>query len=451
MRATGEQFGADWWLILRLSLVGFFVHCQPSEPFLTKYLEDVKGISDQDLDDYVWPCDTYGSFAFLLPVGLLADLAGYRLVVFLGLLCREATRLLLIFGEGVPQMALMQLTYAGATSAHSVYLAYTYMVVPHKDFHVATAALVAASHLGNAFGSILCQVLDSLTDISRHLHYYFYLSWGFTTIGLVCFALLPAPRSAPPPSLVSVVKNEGPVALWSIIKAVYSQSDSAMWSLWWLAGGVTMPYIIGNYYQTQFQDRWADGPVCLPALVMEVLSILGAVLSAHAMASSGPLFAACLCGMLGGLYWLPTVQHSAWTSYACNTLAVAIYNFQYTTASAKIAAAAHHGDKRYAVVFTANQCVALGLAAIVNAIGSYRSIHTDTYFQIAGIVELALAALLAAGGLAITFYHKPAVHAEEREHTPCNDIEDVAPYYRFVQAPVVDIGETGEMAATDTA
>ena len=50
-------------LLLRLCVVGFLVNCQPSEPFLTKYLETVKGLSPQDLNDHVWPWDSYGSFA----------------------------------------------------------------------------------------------------------------------------------------------------------------------------------------------------------------------------------------------------------------------------------------------------------------------------------------------------------------------------------------------------
>ncbi len=59
--------------VLALCLVGFLVNCQPSEPFLTMYLENVKNISDHDLDTYVWPTDTYSSFLFLLPIGLLAE------------------------------------------------------------------------------------------------------------------------------------------------------------------------------------------------------------------------------------------------------------------------------------------------------------------------------------------------------------------------------------------
>ena len=40
-------------LLLRLCAVGFFVNCQPSEPFLARYLMDDKGLTEAELDNYV--------------------------------------------------------------------------------------------------------------------------------------------------------------------------------------------------------------------------------------------------------------------------------------------------------------------------------------------------------------------------------------------------------------
>ena len=107
-----------------LCAVGFFVNFQPSEPFLTQFLLENKNLSEADLDTYVcnaepsvlclasilrfggvcryvWPVDTYGSFLFLLPVGLLAEKIGYLKVILLGVLAREATRMILLFADSV--------------------------------------------------------------------------------------------------------------------------------------------------------------------------------------------------------------------------------------------------------------------------------------------------------------------------------------------------------------
>jgi hypothetical protein len=93
-----------------LAAVAFCINCQPSEPFLSDYLQTAKGLSEQDLDDIVWPADTYASFAFLLPVGFLAESWGYARTVALGLVCREATRIVLIFADGLGWMVFMQVS-----------------------------------------------------------------------------------------------------------------------------------------------------------------------------------------------------------------------------------------------------------------------------------------------------------------------------------------------------
>jgi len=95
-------------LLVRLCLVGFFVNCQPSEPFLTRYLIEEKGLTEAQLDNEVWPVDTYAMLLFLLPMGLFAELWSYRGVIVGGVLCRQVTRVLLLFGEGLRAMQVMQ-------------------------------------------------------------------------------------------------------------------------------------------------------------------------------------------------------------------------------------------------------------------------------------------------------------------------------------------------------
>ena len=141
-----------------LAAVSFLINCQPSEPFLSQYLVEDKNLTTAQLDSRVWPVDTYGAFLFMLPAGVLAESIGYRRVILLGLLCREATRLLLLFGEGVPAMAFMQLTYAAATCVNTVYWAYVYMALPPSCFGRGTAVVMSAWHGGNVLGSLVGQV-----------------------------------------------------------------------------------------------------------------------------------------------------------------------------------------------------------------------------------------------------------------------------------------------------
>jgi len=192
----GKKIRHPWALILRLCAVGFFVNCQPSEPFLTRFLMEDKGLTEDQLDNLVWPTDTFASLVLLLPCGLLAEFWSYRGTVLVGLLCRQATRLLLLFGDGAATMQLMQVAYAVATDVESVaYFALPYLVLADRPEHfaLATAAVRGACHLGNALGSGLGQCL--VTYGGYPLRTLFFLSWAFTTCGVLAFPLLPAGRS----------------------------------------------------------------------------------------------------------------------------------------------------------------------------------------------------------------------------------------------------------------
>ena len=204
-----------WPLALRLSLLGFLVNCKPSEPFLTQYLLTNKHISSDDLEAHVYPWSTIGSFLLLLPAGLAAEHFGSRRVIFCGLLCREATRVLLILGEGVPAMAAMQLSYAGAVAVDAVYFAHIFAAAPPSAYAALTSIVYAAYHGGNVLGSLLGQgALALWPALAADLRPLFIASCATTTLGLGAFFLLPPPRARRPPSLASVLRGEGARAAW---------------------------------------------------------------------------------------------------------------------------------------------------------------------------------------------------------------------------------------------
>ena len=116
--------------VIVLAAVAALAQAKPSEPFLTLYLLRAKSIAASDLERFVWPCATWGAFALALPVGLLADAAGSRVVILCGMLCRQATRTLLLFAQSVPAMAGMQLTYAASAAADTALFACS--MIQHK-------------------------------------------------------------------------------------------------------------------------------------------------------------------------------------------------------------------------------------------------------------------------------------------------------------------------------
>eukprot|EP00050_Salpingoeca_kvevrii_P011102 m.12729 g.12729 ORF g.12729 m.12729 type:complete len:915 (-) comp3257_c0_seq2:161-2905(-) len=386
---------------LLMALVGFFFSLQPSEPYLTKYLEQDKHISDHDLDKYVWPSDTYASFALLLPIGIIAELVGYRATIGVGLVLREATRLILLFGDGVAWMSIMQVTYAAATGINTVYFAYVFMVLDASHFQRGTAIVHAAIHAGNALGSALAQLLVSYTSAGDHLRVLFYISWGCTTLGLVFFVvLLPKQRRQPPVSLARVVLQRGISATWAEVRLMYSSGLTViLWTLWWIFG-FGAAKMINNYYQNQFLEIDPNitqlGTI---EAIMEVVAVLGSLVPL-AMRSMQPgqhfdaahwsaLFLFVSSFVQGAAYLLSTMlQSSVYYSFAFNIIALGLFALQYALGTALIALCI--SSPRYVLVFALNSFVAFGLSTAVQAVAANLSAITNTYYYIATAEEAVL-------------------------------------------------------------
>ena len=50
--------------------LAFVLGFQPSEPFLTQYMTDNKGLNESQIDNQVYPCWTWSYFVMLIPAGM---------------------------------------------------------------------------------------------------------------------------------------------------------------------------------------------------------------------------------------------------------------------------------------------------------------------------------------------------------------------------------------------
>jgi hypothetical protein len=243
-----------WLHVVLLALPGFFFNFQPSEPYLTRYLIEDKNISHATLDLRVWPTETYSSLAFAIPVGILAEMVGFLPVVFVGMAMREATRIILIFGEGLELMMTMQATYALGHATLAVYYALPFLFLSPEDFAIGTAAQHALYHLGNLLGSGLAQGLV-LKDVVS-LKTLFFISWGATTTGLIALIVMglvlrrarSAVKSVPYNTLWSEIRHQGiKQAMRNFLDLFLIRSVAAS------CVGLCLIYacwaILGNYFQ----------------------------------------------------------------------------------------------------------------------------------------------------------------------------------------------------------
>ena len=415
-------------LLLRLTLVPLLVNCKPSEAFLSLYLtqpvaEGGKGLTEAQLNEEVWPYDTYGAFALLLPAGYLAEVLGYRSVILLGLLCREATRALLLFGEGVGCMAAMQVAYAAAGAALTVFFAYVLTATAPEVRAAATSSALVAYHAGNVLGSVLGSVLRPLVPL-RAL---FYISWGSTSLGMLCFALLPPSVHAAPPSLASLLRRHGPRAVAAELRELYAPGLVRLWLLWWCLG-FAAHHILGNYYQMQLLERAtpaqraAFGYVEAGLEAAMLVGSLGAALAPRAalrrdaavLGVGGALTAACLLLTLA-LRSPPGMALAA----TLNCVAFGALAFQQACGTVAIAAALR-GRPRFSVVLTTNTFAALGVAMLAQKVAAAYHAGTSAHYWMA----IGAVSLLAVGCAAVHAATPPPKSGAEVEGTERDELDE---------------------------
>jgi hypothetical protein len=159
--------GCTWpaWVspsLVLLFLVGFLKEFKPSEPFLTPYLIDYKHLSNDQINNDVYPLWTYSYLGMLVLVLLCTDLVRYAPTVVFGTLAYLITRVLLLWANGVQAMQLMQYAYGTATAADIAYTSAIYVLTTQTHFRRLTAISKATVLTAQTGAGILAQLLVSI-------------------------------------------------------------------------------------------------------------------------------------------------------------------------------------------------------------------------------------------------------------------------------------------------
>mmetsp|Transcript_3 Transcript_3/g.6 ORF Transcript_3/g.6 Transcript_3/m.6 type:complete len:283 (-) Transcript_3:170-1018(-) len=260
---------------------------------------------------------------------------------------------------------------------------------------------------------------QALVDSGESLTTLFYISWGFTTLGLVCFVLfLPPPTRDPPPSLASlllksnsrgrasveakeqredgvedVVAEErgGCREVWNELSVLYTGNRLIQWSVFWMVM-YGMNQMIGNYYQNQIYAIDPDAKFGYLEAAMEALAVLGALgayRSAEFVSRATGAIIFLGSAATGLCYLLATSISDLIAVATLNVIPMGIYGYMITLASALIALDAL--TPRYAVAFSINTFISLGLATIIQQIAALMEATTNGYYVIAAIASFVLA------------------------------------------------------------
>eukprot|EP00927_Polykrikos_kofoidii_P018532 TRINITY_DN18596_c0_g1_i5.p1 TRINITY_DN18596_c0_g1~~TRINITY_DN18596_c0_g1_i5.p1 ORF type:complete len:436 (-),score=56.36 TRINITY_DN18596_c0_g1_i5:31-1338(-) len=223
------QHGVEY---VRCTVFMLLFSFKPSEPHLSKYLEEVMHLSQQQRDAEVYPIDTYGSLVVVALVGVLSILGMKKasracftrdkVIILVGCSGRCATRLLLVFGKTLFHMQLMQATYAIGMIGEIGFYAYCLKAIPGQGQRL--VAITQASHLiSHTFAGICGDLLLSQTDIGL--------------VGLVrisaCSVISAALVACTFRSAVVTHETAMPQST-DLFRAVYSHRGFWISTLWWV-------------------------------------------------------------------------------------------------------------------------------------------------------------------------------------------------------------------------
>lgn len=119
----------------------------------------------------IFPVWTYSYLVLLLPVFILTDYVRYKPVLILQGISFIITWLLLLFGQGVKAMQVVEFFYGIVTATEVAYYAYIYSVVSPEHYQKVSGYCRGITLVAYTMASVLAQLLVSLAKMS-----YFYLN-----------------------------------------------------------------------------------------------------------------------------------------------------------------------------------------------------------------------------------------------------------------------------------
>jgi solute carrier family 19 (thiamine transporter), member 2/3 len=407
--------------VLLLCISGFFLSLKPSEPFLTPFLTQDKGVTDQELNDDIYPVWTYSYFACLLPVGVLAELFGYRIMIVAGIVAREVTRVLLLYSNGLQAMQWMQFAFGFASATDMVFYSFVYQMVSRDRYHDVTGYSRAAILVGHTLAGFGGQLLVEWNVSLRAL---FYISFATVSVGLVVFLAAPHPDHSSVhnqnssstqdydyQSLNSLQYEQSSRTLRATLRRIpqlgarmldtYLQQNCAVLflSMWWWGGYAVLELVL-NYATTLFDviDSSVDynGAVTATGRLFAAAASLLAAPIAFWVIKNRFLVLAFGSILSAALLSIAAETPSIIIAYMCFAVFYGCMSFLVACVSAHIAT--HANGHELALIFACNTCVALAVQTLGQlAIGKHWLHLTVRAKFIAFALQLVLVALLYVG------------------------------------------------------
>ncbi|KAM5156451.1 thiamine transporter 2-like [Callospermophilus lateralis] len=401
-----------------LCLFGFFSMMRPSEPFLIPYLSGPsKNLTSTEITNEILPVWTYSYLVLLLPVFVLTDYVRYKPVIILQGISFIITWLLLLFGQGVKIMQLVEFVYGLVSATEVAYYAYIYSVVSPEHYQKVSGYCRSVTLVAYTAASVLAQLLVSLANVS-----YFHLNvitLASVSVAFFFSLFLPMPKKSmffhAKPSKPASQKTPGQNAVpeeahrgdeaahqeagtlprhgeesqasspkpkhgtlrscvqwFQDLRECYSSKRLFYWSLWWSFSTAGFNQVL-NYVQILWDDKAPSQDSSIYNGAVEAIATFGGALAAFAVGYVkinwdllGEMALAIFSTFSAGSLLLMHYTLSIWVCYTGYLVFKSSYMLLITIAVFQIAV--NLSVERYALVFGMNTFIALVIQTVMTVI-----------------------------------------------------------------------------------
>lgn len=346
------------WLSLVFFWYGFFIDFKPSEPFLVPYLIDVKGFSNDTIEQKIFPIWTYAYFVSVVICGLISEALQYKPILVLGSFARVATRLILIFGSSLAMMQATQFSFGFACGTEVLFYCYIYYLVPVEHYQKLTGITRSSVLIGHVGANLLGQLL--VTHFHSPLVVLMWISFVSISMATLISFVFPATK------LEIKHCNHTFTALKEAFFDIVSSRELLLWSVWYILVNVCNDMIL-NYATNLFYV--VDPNVSYNGAVMAAVRLSGALCAILPGLSfiEGRLEPArkvlvAIFTLLAGLVVIASPISNIWIVYGLLVIYMGLNTFCTSIASAQIAKSM--ATRKFAMVFALITMVYLGIESL---------------------------------------------------------------------------------------
>ncbi|KAL1770583.1 thiamine transporter 2 [Sigmodon hispidus] len=412
----------------------------------------------------------------LPPVFILTDYLRYKPVIMLHVVAFIICYLILLFGRGVMLMQVAEFFFGLVSATEIAYFSYIYSMVSPEHYQKVSSYCRSITLVAYTGGSVLAQLLVSLTTLSYSG--LFYITLACVSVAFFFSLFLPMPTKSmffhtnydreacqkpleQDAALEEAQKNHKivhpelhttsgmpdkkepskpepeNVALrvfvhwFQDLKDCYSSKHLFYWSLWWAFATSGYNQVL-NYVQVLWEDKAPSQDSSIYNGAVEAIATFGGALAAFSVGYMkvnwdllGELGLAIFSALIAGALFLMNYTLSIWVCYAGYLLVKSSYMFLITIAVFQIAV--NLSVERYALVFGIDTFIALVIQAIMTLIVADKrgfNLQITTQFLVYGSYFAVIAGVFLVRGTYIIYSAKcqkevESLAATQNPNEPC--------------------------------